>query len=276
MLKMFVFSLLMKAGVFRIACFRNLMFKVYFPLKVKYEDIYYGLTVRRPDLFAGGFILDVGANIGCTTTVFSNAVANGFRVYAFEPEPRNFYLLENCIKAFRNESKAVAVNLAVGDLDGNIKLLRNTFNHTAHQVLVESRTSKELDRRAQVVRSTTLDSFCAAHDVHPVKFVKMDVEGYELPACRGMTRIIAANPGLIVSMEVGSATQSQLGYDRRELLEFFVQKSFNLYLAENGALRECSVPEVERLLQNRDHLDVLASRLNLLEVAPPGAESRVG
>jgi FkbM family methyltransferase len=259
---MFLFRLLMKLGVFRIPWLRNLMFRMYLPLKRKYYDNYSDLIRCRPELFTGGFILDVGANIGCTANFLSAVVSDGFRVYALEPEPENYYLLQHCIRAYRNESKIVAVKTAVGEREGTIRMRISPANHTAHQVLLDSHVSDETNGKILEVPLTSLDALAAREHLHPVKFVKIDVEGYELQVCQGMTGLIQANPELVVSFEVRAL--SEIGYERQQLIEFFTSRSLNIYVVGRGTLHSCSLQEVERTLSNASHVDLLASRLELV------------
>jgi FkbM family methyltransferase len=264
MLKMALFSFLLKSGIFRIRAVRTPMFRVYFALKRRYYDIYYDLIVRRPELFTGGFILDVGANIGCTSTFFSDVVSPGFCVYAFESAPDNFYLLQQCIASYHRERKITAVHAAVGDHDGRTRLEINKLNPTAHRVLGPEPDSQPLATPTIEVPLISLDSFCVSHKVHPIKFVKIDVEGYELFVCRAMTEILALNPEIVVGLEVGAASQSSMGYDRNQLLEFFLSRSFHLYTARKGELQGCSIQDLDRMLESTDHVDVLASRSRLV------------
>src|SRR5690606_25999933 len=60
----------------------------YFAYKYWYEDPYAGLLRRvRP---GPGHFLDVGANIGYSSWLFSRTIDPRFRIYAFEPERANF------------------------------------------------------------------------------------------------------------------------------------------------------------------------------------------
>src|SRR5690242_12041412 len=54
------------------------------------EDPFHALAGRHPELFRGGHILDIGANIGYTSMVFARAIEPAYRVYSFEPEEFNF------------------------------------------------------------------------------------------------------------------------------------------------------------------------------------------
>lgn len=259
MLKMAIFSVLMKLGVFRIPGIRPMMYWAYFGLKRRYRDIYHDLIERHPELFEGGHILDAGANIGCTSYFFSRIVSGGFRVYAFEPAPDNFRLLQNCVTAYHNSDRITAVNAAVGDHDGTIHLEINKLNHTAHRVVTAEHATGVIE-----VPLVSLDSYCHAHNVLPVKFVKIDVEGYELFVCRGMTQLIAANPGVVLGLEFGSSSQMRV-HDEHQVVEFLSSQSLHLYTANSGEIRDCSIEDLKRFIEQRETVDILASKQSLTQ-----------
>src|SRR5712692_982951 len=90
----------------------RLFISAYFLYKKYLEDPFEGLIRRDPDLFRGGHILDVGANIGYCAALFSRALDPGYSVFAFEPEPFNASLLRHVVRT-RARGPVVAVEAAV-------------------------------------------------------------------------------------------------------------------------------------------------------------------
>lgn len=259
MLKMAIFSVFMRSGLFHIRAVRNLMFCIYFRLKRRYRDIYHDLVESQPQLFRGGHILDVGANIGYTSRCFAQAVSPGFRVHAFEPAPANFELLQDCIATYRNQAKITPTHAAVGDRDGTISLELNRLNHTAHRVTDNNQKGKGF----LTVPLLSLDSYCRSHDLSPIKFVKLDVEGHELFVCRGLQATMLANPELVLGLEFGSSSQADVSAEH-QLLELLSAQSLKFYTAHHGELRPCTVTELRDYVERRETIDVLASRLDLV------------
>ena len=62
----------------------------------------------------GGVALDVGANIGLHTLVMSRLVGGAGRVFAFEPDPHNFELLEGNLRR-SGAHNVTARRCAIGD-----------------------------------------------------------------------------------------------------------------------------------------------------------------
>ena len=101
------------------------------------EDPIHDLVQRHAELFRGGNILDIGANIGYTAMVFSRAIDPEYKVYAFEPEQFNYTLLQRSARARRARDRIVPILSAVGDRDGAIELWENEHHHGGHRILTE-------------------------------------------------------------------------------------------------------------------------------------------
>src|SRR5580658_3980804 len=73
----------------------------------------------------GMTVVDVGANIGFYSVLFSNMVGQTGQVHCFEPEEKNFkHLVANTAKL----KNVTANNAAVSDKSGKIKLYRCDIN----------------------------------------------------------------------------------------------------------------------------------------------------
>ena len=65
-------------------------------------------------------ILDVGAHIGFTVERFFSILDGQCHLWAFEPNPRNFELLEYNMRALGSD-RVNLINSAVGDRDGKAR-----------------------------------------------------------------------------------------------------------------------------------------------------------
>src|SRR5688572_9581540 len=77
-------------GLLEVAPFTRGFHLAYFLYKRWFEDPYAPFAKHHPKLFSGGHIVDVGANVGYTSTVFAKVLSPGFAIYSFEPDPTNF------------------------------------------------------------------------------------------------------------------------------------------------------------------------------------------
>jgi FkbM family methyltransferase len=236
--------------------------RCYFAYKYLIEDSFAGLVKARPELFAGGEVIDVGANIGYTAQLFARAVAAPHRVHAFEPEQRNFRWLGRAIERANLGDRIVAHHMAVGSQDGMVDLWNNTGHHADHRIATD-RLRASVDGPTQRVPITTIDSYVARSGGPPVSFVKIDVQGFEAEVVRGMHETIAANPGLHVALELTPLAFDQLGFDvqafMRDLGRTFSRAAI---LERSGRLRAASLDEILAIATRSQlgYVDLVCSR----------------
>jgi FkbM family methyltransferase len=223
------------------------------------------LVRSHPQLFRGGPILDVGANIGYTATLFAKAAPPEFKVYAFEPEPNNFAILGEMIKVSGSHERVVPIQAAVGQHDGDVELWRNPGSHADHRVLTSELRAGLPGRAPELfkVPLLNLDSFLARERIRPLPcFVKICVQGYELPVCRGLERTIDANPELSVALAYAPYAIKALGFDPDELVELFRSRGFSFYaIDERGGVRRVPAPVSDAVdLGRLEYLELLLTR----------------
>jgi FkbM family methyltransferase len=167
-----------------------------YPYQVAEERL--AARLIRPD----DVVYDVGANVGYLTLVFLECVGPKGRVHAFEPSARAFGYLR------RNVSPTDPVELhcrAVGSREGSIEFAEHgvlAYSSVAGFGTPYSSTLRPA--RRYPVEVVTLDAYHARTGGPAPRFVKIDVEGYEVEVFRGMRRLLAeAEP--ILLFEAASA-----------------------------------------------------------------------
>ena len=215
------------------------MFGVAYTLYKRHvEDPFYHLTRTHPELFTGGHIIDVGANIGYTAGVFAAAIGeSGFRVWAFEPASDNFRQLQESIVDRRLQHAITARHAAVADVAGTVDLLLNPDHPADHRVLPPGAPPAAAGRVSERVRVTTIDDEVRANSIAPVAFIKIDVQGAEFQVCLGMTATLDANPSAAVVLEYAPALLSEYGNGPQTLVKFFADRGYHAYrLTRRGGL----------------------------------------
>ena len=171
----------------------------------------------------GSTVLDIGANIGYHTLLLSRLAGVNGRVYAFEPSGQNFALLEANIRNNRI-CNATAENIAVSDSNGPTRLYLNDSNHGMNRVYDSLCADLSIE-----VESVKLDDYLRDR-VQRVDFVKIDVEGWEYPALKGMIGNIRKNSRIEIITEYSPASMTEAGVDPVSYLEFLLDNGFDIFL----------------------------------------------
>jgi FkbM family methyltransferase len=104
--------------------------------------------------------------------------------------------------------------LAIADQDCE-RILNLSPGHSEHSLVYQPGFTSE----SQTVPCTPLDGFCTAQAIDKVDFIKMDIEGAEITALRGMTATIEKNPAICMVVEVNPGAQVRSGQSTKELIE---------------------------------------------------------
>lgn len=175
----------------------------------------------RSEIKPGDVVLDVGANIGYYTLIFARCVGTKGRVFAFEPEPGNFALLQENVAAngYRNVTLA---RLAVSDRAGRAQLYVDRDNAG------DCRMYDSHDRRPSVdIETIRLDDHLASLD--RLDLIKMDIQGAEPAALRGMQRLLERHRQVKLLLEFWPYGLQLFGADPKEFLDTLCEAGFALW-----------------------------------------------
>ena len=152
-------------------------------------------------------VLDIGANSG----VFglAAAAAGAGLVHAFEPLPRVFGILEEN-KSLNDFTGLHIWPFAVGEIDGDAIILDPGGDAPTSASLSSEFAEKNLGEvRSVSVKVVSIDSFVDEKGIESVDLIKLDVEGYEEFALRGMKNTVAKSLPFIF-MEVLDDNEAEL------------------------------------------------------------------
>jgi FkbM family methyltransferase len=222
--------------------FRSLYNVAYFAYK-RFEDPLAPLLEREPQLLAGGHAIDAGANIGYTTLLIASHLREPFVVHAFEPEPMNARLLARNVRKVK--SRVVIHSAAVGSRSGRAQLELNPGHPGDHRIATRS-VANTID-----IEMVTIDEVVGDE---PVSFLKLDVQGFELEASRGMTRVLDRNRRITVVFEFAPFALIALGYEPAELIAFYRERDFELSIVDRGGIRALAE------IGGNDYVNILCRR----------------
>jgi len=253
------YDLVRRSGLLRTAVGQNLFKSAYFLYKRYIEDDLRDLLHVHPGIVGDGEVLDIGANIGYTAAVLARVIKPGRKVFAFEPEPFNFGLLQRVANRREFRDKIVPAQLAVGSADGTINLWINDHHHADHRVITNEFRTAHASANEVSVSMVSIDSFVRSNP-GPISFVKIDVQGYELEVCKGMEETLRQNAEITVVLEFTPSSMREMGFDPLHLIDFFASRAFKVYeIHSRGKLTE-GVPVAK---EDSDYFDLLFSRRNL-------------
>ena len=143
----------------------------------------------------GTRVLDIGAQSGFYSLLLSRLVGPEGMVFAFEPLPANFRILEENLRL--NSIQNVTIRReAVSDFSGNI-----SFDFPREEVSLIAGPLLESDNLGTFqVPAISLDDFFRQTG-QPIQFIKMDVEGAETAVLRGAVQTLKAfHPSMVVEL----------------------------------------------------------------------------
>ena len=184
------------------------------------------LTAQARDLFlyaytprAGDVVFDIGAGIGAETLLFSRLVGRSGRVVSVEAHPRTFERLVDLCMTNRL-ANVTPVHAAVSDTDGSVVI--SDLAHHAHNAVLRP------DAPGLEVPARRIESIAGGLGVTHIDFLKMNIEGAERAAIRGIGALIAHTRHVCISCHDFLADEGAAAELRTKALvrDFLAQHGF--------------------------------------------------
>ena len=176
-----------------------------------------GMEYLERTLDQGDVFVDIGANIGCYSLVAAGKVRPEGKVIAFEPVTEIHAKLKDNLK-LNAMHWARAEKKAVFDKDGTVVLhLAGSDNLGMSSV---HRHDAE-NGRTEEVKTVCLDNYLVDAGVDRVDLIKIDIEGAELEALKGMTNILNHfRPALIIEVLDPDSAEGKEVFDVLKTLNY--------------------------------------------------------
>jgi len=170
-------------------------------------------SITEPGMVA----LDIGANKGLTTVALARAVVPGGHVYAFEPVPEYYALLQ--------------ANLSRNSVD-NVKTLKCGVSNKSETVTFYkdgegSGIVPQGSNETISVNMTTLDTFARQEGLDAIDVISMDAEGSELFILQGGEATLHSGP-LKIFCEIHRQRLEVLGQTVEELVDWLEKRGFHV------------------------------------------------
>lgn len=218
------------------------------------------LKYLKPDLH----FLDIGANIGYYSLLVASQCPAA-KIYSFEPDSNNFRLFKTSIHYNGFDDRIQAHQLAVSDTTETILLFDvGTTTNSGAKITAPDKDSFtpfiHTDQPdLQTVQAVRLDDFLVGT---PIDLLKIDIEGHEPFAIRGMAELIRHNRPVILA-ELAPLSLSLIGRTTpADFLQFFLDLNYQIsVISDDATLIPCgqNVGQVMAYFDQKrtNHIDLL-------------------
>ncbi len=171
----------------------------------------------------GDTVWDVGANVGLYTQMFSSWVGPQGQVVAFEPVPSCFARLRDRANGSGNVN---ALNVGLSDVQAELPMhLDDDLEGTTHTFVAERGSTGKVVNLAVYPG----DALQQAEDLPLPNVLKVDVEGFELEALRGLDTTLRASTCRMVLCEVHFGVLEARGHKHapQEIQSYLIERGFS-------------------------------------------------
>jgi FkbM family methyltransferase len=174
---------------------------VAYPVAVHGYFNWRNVSIARAVCTVGDAVVEIGANIGSETVGFSDVVAEGGAVYAFEPFPPNLELLR--LNARQTNHRNISVlPLALSDREAQIRFAVPVQGNSGSGYVLgstDNQGNSDKDTGTVEVPCTTLDAM--SEQLRRPRLIVIDAEGHEGAILRGAEQLISeARPVIVLEV----------------------------------------------------------------------------
>ena len=211
--------------------------------------------------FEGMNILDIGANIGYYTALFSQLAGDKGSVIAIEPDLESYKYLSKSINSF-NYKNVLSFHLAASDIKQKLPLFISKENRGDNRLY-----STNQKRNSIMVDCLTVDELLEENKMENLDLIKIDVQGYEPKVLKGMLKIVRSSKKLMLLSEFWPKGILQAGESPKEFLTMLRKMQFQLFeLKKNGFLVFLKSSEDNKFIkkyQGRKYTNIIGKKINM-------------
>ena len=211
--------------------------------------------------YEGMNILDIGANIGYYTALFSQLAGERGSVIAIEPDLESYKYLSKSINSF-NYKNVLSFRLAASDIKQKLPLFISKETRGDNRLYS---TNQKLN--SIMVDCLTVDELLEENKIENLDLIKIDVQGYEPKVLKGMLNIVRSSKKLILLSEFWPKGILQAGESPKEFLTMLRKMQFQLFeLKKNGFLVLLKPSEDNKFIkkhQGRKYTNIIGKKINM-------------
>jgi len=207
----------------------------------------------------GDVALDIGANVGAHTLGLARSVGPQGRVFALEPTDFAFEKLQRNLAlnpdlAGRTVASQILLAASAGADHSQPQIyaswpLENTGGlHPKHRGRLATTRNARID---------TLDLFAASHNIDRLDFIKIDVDGHELPVLRGGLGLLT-NLRPVLLMEMSPYVHAEEQNSFADLVALLRDAAYAIQDAATWRPLPLDAAKLERLIPDGASINVIA------------------
>ena len=197
-------------------------------------DFHHFASFAKP----GCTVFDVGANFGYYSLAIAARLHRQCRIYAFEPFPQTFALLDHHVRTNGFGGVVIPVDVALTDSAGEAVIHEwcGTEQNSGAASLAAGADSKGISLKpAGSVRVNTLDAVVGEYGLTSLELMKIDVEGVEERVLRGGQRTLnELRPVILIELHRRQLLRE--GSSPERLKEIFEAAGYSLRAVERDRL----------------------------------------
>ena len=180
------------------------------------------IEILKTNLVKSDTVIDCGCSFGIFSLLSSKLVGEKGRVYSFDVSQISCQNLEENKKLnFLNNIEIVNKALSEKNEKSRIYGEKSISGYSIIKNFYED-VFFEVD-------AITLDDFFLKKNISNIKLIKLDIEGAEYFALRGMKKLIQKNPNAIVVIEIFSFFLDKLKIGINDLIDTFDELNLNVF-----------------------------------------------
>jgi FkbM family methyltransferase len=181
-------------------------------------------------LHPGMTVLDIGANIGFYSLFFAKKVGEQGKVFAFEPDQTNYRHLRDHTK---NIAAMTTVQFAVGETSGSRLLFYSDELNVDHQTFDNGEGRKRIE-----IEMIAIDDYFVNNET--VDFVKLDIQGYDYFAIKGMLKTIQRSEKIKIFGEFWPYALYKAGVHPNDYIRLLKELGFKVHVYDKEDVEDFS------------------------------------
>lgn len=181
-------------------------------------------------LCPGDVVYDIGANIGFFSLLAATRVGTDGFVYSFEPIRENAKRIKLNMKLNRISNFQV-LELAISDSTGEEQIWKTSYSGGA--TLISTGVVPPDAETKIVVETASIDDLVARGQIRQPSMIKLDVEGAEMEALKGMSGTLSKYMPLIV-YELDDANETAFSAKIEKTRSFLLSRGYRIRRIEDS------------------------------------------